>query len=73
MLNGDFLLDFFLFFVGKYFYMGGYMGLGLGVVAYGVNYMVEWGMFFNVGLVLIILEKNCIEFGFKILNNFFFL
>ncbi|OOP81289.1 hypothetical protein B0X28_01115, partial [Helicobacter pylori] len=35
MLNGDFLLDFPLPFVGKYLYMGGYMGLGLGVVAHG--------------------------------------
>ena len=50
--------------------MGGYMGLGLGVVAHGVNYTAEWGMSFNAGLALTVLEKNRIEFGFKILNNF---
>ncbi|MGN8453213.1 hypothetical protein ACR9LO_01775 [Helicobacter pylori] len=73
MLNGDFLLDFPLPFVGKYLYMGGYMGLGLGVVAHGVNYTAEWGMSFNAGLALTVLEKNRIEFEFKILNNFPFL
>ncbi|CAJ99927.1 hypothetical protein [Helicobacter acinonychis] len=73
MLNGDFLLDFPLPFVGKYLYMGGYMGLGLGVVSHGINYTAEWGMSFNAGLALTILEKNRIEFGLKILNNFPFL
>ncbi|AFI06609.1 hypothetical protein [Helicobacter cetorum] len=73
MLNGDFLLDFPLPLVGKYLYLGGYMGLGLGVVAQGVNYASEWGMSFNVGLALTILEKNRIEFEFKVMNNFPFL
>ncbi|AFI03972.1 hypothetical protein [Helicobacter cetorum] len=73
MINGDFLLDFPLPFVGKYLYMGGYMGLGLGVIAQGTNHNAEWGMSFNTGLAITVLEKNRIEFEFKVLNNFPFL
>lgn len=65
MLNGDFLLDFPLPFVGKYLYMGGYMGLGLGVVAHGVNYTAEWGMSFNAGLALTVLEKTALNLDLK--------